>query len=151
MKVLVNNLLDLSKIEAGKMQMELEPVPVGILLEKAVAVLKAQADSKTVELSFDAPKNLPRAVADANKITWVLTNLISNALRYTKNEMMDWAFRMNISPQFSINSCRSKETKLQEAADSGWPFVRKLYVPMAVRYGWNPYRVKAVPSGLLCP
>ena len=85
LKVLVNNLLDLSKIEAGKMQMELGPVPVGIILEKAVAVLKTQAESKTVELSFDAPKNLPRAVADANKITWVLTNLISNALRYTKN------------------------------------------------------------------
>ncbi len=85
LKVLVNNLLDLSKIEAGKMQMELEPVPVGILLEKAVAVLKAQAESKTVELSFDDPKDLPRVAADANKITWVLTNLISNALRYTES------------------------------------------------------------------
>jgi len=85
LKVLVNNLLDLSKIEAGKMQMELEPVPVGILLEKAVAVLKAQADSKKVALSFDDPKDLPRVAADANKITWVLTNLISNALRYTES------------------------------------------------------------------
>ncbi len=83
LKVLVNDLLELSKIEAGKIDMEFGRVSVGALFEKAVAVLKAQADEKSVELSFKLAETLPKVKADINKITWVLTNLVSNALRYT--------------------------------------------------------------------
>jgi NtrC-family two-component system sensor histidine kinase KinB len=83
LKVFVSNLLDLSKIEAGKMEMELSSIPIRGLFEKAVAVLKTQSEEKAVTLSFNVPGGLPNGKADDNKITWVLTNLISNALRYT--------------------------------------------------------------------
>ena len=83
LKVLINNLLDLSKIEAGKIEMEFDCVPVNLLFEKAVSPLIGQANDKEVELSFAVPEGLPQVKADANKITWVLTNLVSNALRYT--------------------------------------------------------------------
>jgi NtrC-family two-component system sensor histidine kinase KinB len=83
LKALVNDLLDLSKIEAGKMEMEFDRVAVGTLFEKATAVLKTQADEQSVDLSSDIEEGVPEVKADANKITWVLTNLISNALRYT--------------------------------------------------------------------
>jgi len=85
LKALVNDLLDLSKIEAGKIDIEFELTPVVLLFEKAVAVLKSQADQESVELTFAVQQGLPPVNADANKITWVLTNLISNALRYTGN------------------------------------------------------------------
>ena len=85
LKSLVNDLLDLSKIEAGKIDIEFELTPVVLLFEKAVAVLKSQADQESVELTFAVQQGLPPVNADANKITWVLTNLISNALRYTGN------------------------------------------------------------------
>jgi NtrC-family two-component system sensor histidine kinase KinB len=84
MKALVNDLLDLSKIEAGKVEMAIEHVPVRLACEKAVAALKMQAEAKGVELAADVPDGLPEVKADANKITWVLTNLIVNALRYTE-------------------------------------------------------------------
>jgi len=85
LKVFVNNLLDLSRIEAGKMEMEFSSLPVPMLFEKVVAVLKTQADEKAVSLSFSTPDGLSNVKGDANKITWVLSNLISNALRYTSS------------------------------------------------------------------
>jgi NtrC-family two-component system sensor histidine kinase KinB len=83
LKVFVNNLLDLSKIEAGKMEMELSSIPIRVLFEKVVTVFKNQSEEKAVDLSFSAPDAVPNVKADDTKITWVLTNLISNALRYT--------------------------------------------------------------------
>jgi NtrC-family two-component system sensor histidine kinase KinB len=85
LKALVNNLLDLSRIEAGKIEMDFDRVPVQLLFEKAVSSLIAQANDKDVQLTFTAPSGMPKVKADANKTTWVLTNLISNALRYTSS------------------------------------------------------------------
>jgi len=82
-KSLVNDLLDLSKIEAGKIEMTFEVVPVEVLFEKAVTVLKPQADERKIELTYEIADAIPSVKADTNKIVWVLTNLISNALRYT--------------------------------------------------------------------
>ncbi|MFB3884692.1 MAG: ATP-binding protein [Thermodesulfobacteriota bacterium] len=83
LKALVNNLLDLSRIEAGKMEMEFASVSVRLLFEKAVSILKAQAEEKGVALSSHSPEQIPDVQADLDKIIWVLTNLISNALHYT--------------------------------------------------------------------
>lgn len=103
LKALVNDLLDLSRIEAGKMDMDFDHVSVPMLFEKAVAVFKDQADEKSVELSFEAPKELPEVKADANKLTWVLTNLISNALRYTNSGGHIRLFAEQIDPQIHIS------------------------------------------------
>ena len=89
LKALANDLLDISKIEAGRMEMEFDRANVEELFEKAVAVLKNQAAEKRVELSATAPPDLPQVRADGNKITWVLTNLISNAMRYTEAGRLD--------------------------------------------------------------
>jgi NtrC-family two-component system sensor histidine kinase KinB len=83
LKALVNNLLDLSRIEAGKMEMEFSSLSVPILFEKVKSIFKAPAQEKEVELSFGVLKEGPQIKADLDKILWVLTNLISNALHYT--------------------------------------------------------------------
>src|SRR4030042_3797629 len=85
LKAFVSDLLDLSKIEAGKMEMELSSISIRVLFEKAVTVFNAQKEEKAVDLSFSVPEELPNVRGDDNKITWVLTNLISNALRYTSS------------------------------------------------------------------
>ncbi|MEA3476496.1 MAG: ATP-binding protein [Candidatus Cloacimonadota bacterium] len=103
LKALVNDLLDLSRIEAGKMDIEFNRVLVPILFEKAVAVLKSQADEKSVELSFEVPEGLPYVKVDPNKITWVLTNLISNALRYTDSGGHIRLFAEQIGPHVHIS------------------------------------------------
>ncbi|MBN2055520.1 HAMP domain-containing protein [bacterium] len=82
MKALVNDLLDLSKIEAVKIEMEFESVPVMTLFDHAEGIFRSQLDIKEVLLTVDITGEVPMVRADANKITWVLTNLVSNALRY---------------------------------------------------------------------
>jgi NtrC-family two-component system sensor histidine kinase KinB len=82
MKALVNDLLDLSKIEAGRIDLEFESVQVQTLVDYVQSIFSNQVEQKHVELTWELPEDLPRIRADANKITWVLTNLISNALRY---------------------------------------------------------------------
>jgi NtrC-family two-component system sensor histidine kinase KinB len=84
LKALVNDLLDISKIEAGKMALDFEPVSVELLLERAAGLLQNQAEEKSISLSYSVPDDLPAIRADVSKITWVMTNLISNAVRYTE-------------------------------------------------------------------
>ncbi|MEW5910584.1 MAG: ATP-binding protein, partial [Thermodesulfobacteriota bacterium] len=86
MKAMVNDLLDLSKIEAGRIELEIENVPVPILFDHMHEIFKNQMDMKKVKFTLEIAKDLPRIRADANKIIWVLTNLISNALRYVNAE-----------------------------------------------------------------
>jgi NtrC-family two-component system sensor histidine kinase KinB len=83
LKSLVNDLLTLSKIESGKIDMEFEPVSIPVLFDKVVLEMKIQAENKSIELSYDAPETFPKIKADAHKIAWVLTNLAANALKFT--------------------------------------------------------------------
>jgi NtrC-family two-component system sensor histidine kinase KinB len=87
LKSLISDLLDLSKIEAGKVEMEFDRLPPRILAEKAVGVFKTQAEEKHIDLVTDVPDDIPEVQADANKITWVLTNLVANALRYADSKI----------------------------------------------------------------
>jgi NtrC-family two-component system sensor histidine kinase KinB len=80
LKSLVNDLLTLSKIESGKVEMDLERVSLPALIERVVGGLKVQAESKPAELSWSVPDAFPEVRADAHKIAWVLTNLMANAL-----------------------------------------------------------------------
>lgn len=84
LRSLVSDLLDLSKIESGNIALEVEPVPAETLIEKAVTVFQAQAAEKSVHLSWSVEEGTASVKADSNKISWVLTNLIANALRYTE-------------------------------------------------------------------
>ncbi len=86
MKALVNDLLDLSKIEAGHIDLEFERVPVRTLFDHAENLFRPQADRKGVRLEASLDEALPAIRADANKIVWVLSNLISNALRYVDRD-----------------------------------------------------------------
>jgi len=83
LKVLVNNLLDLSRIEAGKMEMEFSSHPVRPLLARVVDSFRIRAEQKGVALSYQVPEALPDIQADGNRIAWVLTNLMANALHFT--------------------------------------------------------------------
>lgn len=81
---LVDDLLDLSKIESGRMEMEREAISVSLICDKALEVLRTQADEKNISVAVNIPEELPDVHADPNKVTWVLNNLLSNALRYSE-------------------------------------------------------------------
>jgi NtrC-family two-component system sensor histidine kinase KinB len=100
---LVNELLDISRIETGKMPMDFERISVEAAMEKAVSVLASQAQQKGIELSATAQAGLPAVRADINKITWVLTNLISNALRYTGPNGYIRLYAERVGPQVHLS------------------------------------------------
>ncbi|MCK9262485.1 MAG: ATP-binding protein [Deltaproteobacteria bacterium] len=84
MKALVHDLLDLSKIEAGRFDLEFEKILVSTLFGHVQDIFKGQVSMKRVNLLVDNVEQLPPVIADANKIVWVLSNLVSNALRYVE-------------------------------------------------------------------
>ncbi len=80
---LIDNLMELSRIESGTIYVEAEPTDIDDLVDEAVRPLKIQADKQGVELITDLPPELPPVAADFNKAVWVLANLVGNAMRYT--------------------------------------------------------------------
>jgi NtrC-family two-component system sensor histidine kinase KinB len=82
MRALITDLLDYSKIESGKINLEMEEVSPAILFNFVQSVFKEQVKLKNSEILMDLPEELPLIRVDVNKASWVLTNLVSNALRY---------------------------------------------------------------------
>lgn len=80
---LIDNLMELSRIESGTIYVEAAPTDVVDLVGEAVRPLKIQAEKQGIELITDLPPELPPVAADFNKSVWVLANLIGNAMRYT--------------------------------------------------------------------
>ncbi len=80
---LINDLLDLSKLEAGKMKIRLAPLPVAGTLRSVLDIFEPGAKDKEVDLVLDVEEALPVLWADADRLDQVLTNLLGNALKFT--------------------------------------------------------------------
>jgi PAS domain S-box-containing protein len=81
--VLVNDLLDMSRIQAGKFTLAFEPTDVRQVVADAVATLTALALQKHLELLLDLPQALPVIRADPQRVGQIITNLVSNAVKFT--------------------------------------------------------------------
>lgn len=80
---LVNDLLDLSKIESGKIKMEFDKADIEEIIRATIRPFIKQAEEKGINISSIDMSEKIYAWADPNKISWVISNLIGNALRYT--------------------------------------------------------------------
>lgn len=80
---LVNDILDLSKLAAGKMDVSMQECTVEELVEGAVATMQPLADQKAVPLLVDSFDGLPPLHTDAQRVQQILVNLISNAIKFT--------------------------------------------------------------------
>jgi PAS domain S-box-containing protein len=81
---LVNDVLDLSRIEAGEMQLEHLPFELAQLLDTVQVLLQPQADAKAVILQIEPPSSLPvQLVGDPLRVKQLLLNLVSNAVKFT--------------------------------------------------------------------
>ena len=81
---LVNDLLDLAKIEAGKTEVRPAHFEVAELFSALRGMLRPLLVTETVELVFDEPENLPAMYTDESKVSQILRNFISNALKFTE-------------------------------------------------------------------
>lgn len=80
---LINDILDLSKIEAGRMELYLENFDLGNLIEEVVVTLYPLIEKNRNQLQVDCPINLGFMYADLTKVRQILFNLLSNALKFT--------------------------------------------------------------------
>ena len=81
---LVNDLLDLSKIEAGKMELDFVSVDVNRAVTECVAIMQPQANQERVIMRLALPPHLPRIVADERSLRQILLNLLSNAVKFNE-------------------------------------------------------------------
>ncbi len=101
---LINDLLDVSKIEAGEMQLFIQPTALyPLLVDTLDAALALIPESSQVPLLTDFPEDLPQIPMDARRIRQVLLNLLSNAIKFTrKGEVMFRVRIVNDRVEFSV-------------------------------------------------
>jgi len=100
---IINDLLDLSKIEAGKMDFRFEPLNIAEPIEFVKSTFENLAEKKSIILTMKIASDLPQIYGDINRIEQVLSNLISNAVKFTSEngEITISAKKINAS---SINT-----------------------------------------------
>ena len=82
---LINEVLDLSRIEAGKMELSIEPVDIAEVVDECLSLMEAQAEKRRVTLvNTLAGSALPRAAADRTRVRQAVLNLVSNAIKYNR-------------------------------------------------------------------
>lgn len=80
---ITGELLNMTQVESGNIQLSILPTDPLEIISNAMLATKTQADQKQIKVELNVADNLPKVYADNEKTTWVLTNLISNAIRYS--------------------------------------------------------------------
>ncbi len=80
---LINSILDISKIQAGKLDVDLEPVNIQTILEPCILLTQAKAKEKNIFISQAITPGLPKLMADPLRMKQILINLLSNAVKFT--------------------------------------------------------------------
>lgn len=83
---LVDELHELSQIESGRVTMQLSPVSVDDVVERALARIRPQVERKSIRLSSHGPTDLPHGLLDSDRIGQVLLNLLHNAVKFTPEQ-----------------------------------------------------------------
>jgi signal transduction histidine kinase len=80
---LINDILDLSKIEAGRMELEAAPFSLVAALDNAVTLVRERAQSHGIKLTLDVSPDVDTIVADERKLKQIVVNLLANAVKFT--------------------------------------------------------------------
>jgi PAS domain S-box-containing protein len=80
---LINDILDLSKVEAGKMLLDLDPVEVSSLFVNSLTIVREKAAERRIRLTLEAQDGLGSIMVDARKVKQIVYNLLSNAVKFT--------------------------------------------------------------------
>ncbi len=80
---MVNEFSEISRLETGTLKLDLKPLPMGDLVSEVVVSLRPQIEAKKLNLTVEVPPDLPEVWGDRTRIIQVLTNLVTNAYKYT--------------------------------------------------------------------
>ncbi len=105
---LIEDLLDLSKIESGKMKMVPEPLEIGPTVKRILKVLEKPVKNKSISAKADIPEDLPKVLADPERLSQVFMNLLDNAVKYTPE-----------GGSVTVTACRDHDRIRVDVSDSG--------------------------------
>jgi len=80
---LINGILDVSKIQAGKLSVDREPIDLAPILSSCLLIIEAKAREKAITVESSVPANLPRIMGDSLRLKQILINLLGNAVKFT--------------------------------------------------------------------
>ncbi len=80
---LLNDILDISKIEAGKMTLDIEKIDIPLLFESSLSIVKEKAFAHNIRLNLDIKEGVDQIYVDTRKLKQIIYNLLSNAVRFT--------------------------------------------------------------------
>lgn len=109
---IINDLLDISKIEAGKMDFHFNPVNINSVIAYVKSALSELAKEKNIEIETIELENIPEIKADSQRLEQVLTNLLSNAIKFTpENKKITITTTLKNSAQLTAPLCFIEEVK----------------------------------------
>jgi two-component system, NtrC family, sensor histidine kinase KinB len=100
---ITGELLNMTQVESGNIQLSILPSDPKDILLYAINATKTQADQKQITFEISCPDNIPKIQADNEKTAWVLTNLISNAIRYSYDNSIIYLAIQQTSNQVQIS------------------------------------------------
>ena len=80
---ITSELINMTQVETGNIQFNLQPTPIASIVEEAVDAVLIQSQQKNISIVTDTPEPSPKIHADKEKTTWVLINLLTNAIKYS--------------------------------------------------------------------
>jgi Na+/proline symporter/nitrogen-specific signal transduction histidine kinase len=98
---LINQVLDLSKIESGKMDWTLSEIDLTEVIKEALTATGQLFQEKNIQVELDLPERMPRLVADRDRIMQVLLNLLSNAMKFCNNQAGWVGIRLHVKSGFA--------------------------------------------------
>jgi len=105
---LIDDLLDLSRIESGKMNMESEPLEILPIVNRCINVLGKSARDKSLSIKLDIPADFPKVLGDHKRLLQVLLNLLDNAVKYTPE-----------NGSIIVSAASNRETAQIDISDTG--------------------------------
>lgn len=112
---IINNILDIAKIESGRLEAERSDFDLGDLINNTMAMLRVRAEAKNLTLELDQSSSFPRYVnTDPGKLSQIIINLVGNAIKFTDSGRI--SIKLGIQ---SIENGRSRRFLCFEIADTG--------------------------------
>jgi len=97
---LINDILDMSRIESGRVELDLRAVDLQDIIQKAVYALEPLINKKRLIIDTDFDERLPLAYADSDRVRQVVTNLLHNAVKFTPEGRITLSARPSQAPKF---------------------------------------------------
>lgn len=142
---LVNALLDISRIESGKMRIKFDCFELNAPVEAAIASLRAMAKAKSIPIHKEIPSDLPAVYGDSDRVEQVFINLLHNAIKFTpEGGHVYVSARLVPSSEFVVGSEeKAKEVRSEEFVVGSKEQTEKVYESRTKDYGLDKDFIEA--------